>query len=79
LRPGGLRYKSTIRGKAIEWYNEDDGPEDNSLMDTNQSGDIYQKDTDGPKRLEDWKDTICSEEVQADWLLEQGDWGTKGW
>jgi hypothetical protein len=49
-------------------------------MDTNQSGDTYQKDdTVGPKRLEDWKDTICSDEVQADWLSEHGDWGTRGW
>ena len=70
---------SMIRGKDSEWYNEDDGPEDNSPMDTNRSGDIYQKDTVGPKRLEDWKDSICSEEVEADWLSEQGDWGTMGW
>jgi hypothetical protein len=48
-------------------------------MDSNQSGDVYQKDTVGPERLEDWRDTICSEEVQADWLSEQGDWGTKEW
>jgi len=46
-------------------------------MDTNQSGDVYQKDTVGPESLEDWKDTICSEEVQGDWLTEQGHWGTK--
>jgi hypothetical protein len=42
-----------IRRKAVEWYNEEDGPEGNSPMDTNQSGDVYQKDTVGPKRLED--------------------------
>jgi hypothetical protein len=59
-----------IRWKAVEWYNEEDGSEDNSLIDTNQSGDVYQKDTVGPERLEDQKDTICSEEVQADWLSE---------
>jgi len=47
-------------------------------MDTNQSGDVYQKDTVGPERLEDSKDTVCSEEVQADWLSEQGDWKTRG-
>jgi len=69
----------TIQRKAVEWYNEQDGPEDNSPMDTNQSGDVYQEDTVGLERLEDWKDTICSEEVQADWLSGQGDWGTKGW
>jgi len=68
-----------IREKAVEWYYEDNGPEDNSPMDTNQPGDIYRKDTVGPKRLKDCKDTICSEEVQADWLSEQGDWGTRGW
>jgi hypothetical protein len=39
--------------KAIEWYNEEGGLEDNSPMDSNQSGDVYQKDTVGPERLED--------------------------
>jgi hypothetical protein len=43
---------SMIRGKDREWYNEDDGPEDNSPMDTNLSRDIYQNDTVGLKRLE---------------------------
>jgi len=38
--------------------------------DTNQPADGYHKDTVGPERLEDWQDTICSEEVQADWLSE---------
>jgi hypothetical protein len=45
-------------------------------MVTNQSGDVYQKDPVGPERLEDWKYTICSEEVQVDWLTEPGDRGT---
>jgi len=63
----------------VEWYNEEDGPEDNSPMDTNQSGHVYQKDTVGLERLEDWNDTTCSEEVQADWISGQRDWGTKGW
>jgi len=48
-------------------------------MDTNQPGDIYQKNTVGLKRLEELKDTICSEEVQANWISEQGDWGMRGW
>ena len=48
-------------------------------MDTNQSGDVYQQDTVCPERLEDWTGTIRSEEVQADWLSEQGDWGMRGW
>jgi hypothetical protein len=47
-------------------------------MDPNKSGDVSQKDTVGPERLEDWKDTICTEEVQADWVSEQWDWGTRG-
>jgi hypothetical protein len=44
-------------------------------MDINQSGDVYLKDTVGPERLEDWKDSICTEGVKADWISEQGDWG----
>jgi len=44
---------SKIQKKAVEWYNEVDSPEDNNLMDTNQSGDLYQKDTVGPEKLED--------------------------
>ena len=63
--------------EAVEWLNKEDGPEDNSPIDTNNSGDVYQKDTVGPERLEDWKDTICSKEVQADWLSHQRHWGTK--
>jgi hypothetical protein len=51
---------STIQRKAIEWSNEEDGPEDNNPMDTNQSGDLYQKDTVCPETLEDWKNTIDS-------------------
>jgi len=46
-------------------------------MDPNHSRDEYQKDTVGAETLEDSKDTICSEEVQADLLSEQGHWGTK--
>ena len=42
-----------IQAKAVEWYNEEDGPEDYSPMDTNQSGDVYLKDTVCQKRLED--------------------------
>jgi hypothetical protein len=42
-----------IHRKAVEWYNVEDGPEDNSPMDTNQSGDVYQTDTVGSDRLED--------------------------
>jgi len=64
---------SIISRKTIEWYKEVDGPEDNSLIDTNQSGYVYQKDTVGLERLEDWRDSICWEEVQANWLAEQGD------
>ena len=48
-------------------------------MDTNQSGDVYQKVTVGPERQEDWKGTICSENVQADWLSRQVDWGRMEW
>jgi len=65
--------------KAAEWYEEPGGPEDNSPMDTNQSGDLYQKDTVGPEWLEDWKDTICSEEVQADPLSKNRDSRMWGW
>jgi hypothetical protein len=40
-----------------------DGPEDYSPIDTNQSGDVSQTDTiDGPDRLADRKDIICSDE-----------------
>jgi len=67
----------TIQWKAVEWYDGEDGPEDNSPMDLNQSGAVYQNDTVRPEGLEDWKDNICTEEVQADWLSEQGHWGTK--
>jgi len=48
-------------------------------MDTNQSRDVYQKDTIGTETLEECKNTICSEEVQADWLSEYGDWKMRGW
>jgi len=51
--------------------------EDNSPMDTNQSGDVYQKETVDQAKLEDLKDIICSEEVQANWLSPQEVWGTK--
>jgi hypothetical protein len=44
-------------------------------MDTNQSGNVYEKDTVGPERLEDRMETICLEEVQADRFSEQRDWG----
>jgi len=57
----------------VGWYNDEDGPEDNSPMDTNQSGHVYQKVTVGLEKLEDWKDSIYSDEVQADWLSEHGD------
>jgi len=67
----------TIRWEAVEYYDGEDGPEGYCPIDTNQSGDVYQKDTVGPERLEDWKDTICSEEVKADWSSEQEHWGTK--
>ena len=59
---------SMILRNTGQWYNEKDRPEDNGLMDTNQSGDVYQKDTVGLEKLEDWKDTIRSEEIQADLL-----------
>jgi len=68
-----------IQRKDVEWYNENDGLENNSPMDTNQSGDVYGKDTVCPERLEDGRGTIRSEEVQADWLSEQGNWGTSRW
>ena len=67
LRPVGWRCLGMIWRKADEWYKEVDGPEDNSPMDTNQSGDVYQKDTVGLDWLEDWQDTISSEEVWAAW------------
>jgi hypothetical protein len=41
-----------IRRKAVEWYNEVDGPENNSPTDTNWSGDVYQDDAVGPERLD---------------------------
>jgi hypothetical protein len=46
-------------------------------MDTNQSGDLYQKDTVCPETVENWKNTIYSYDVQADGLSEQEDWGIK--
>jgi hypothetical protein len=67
-----------VQRRAAEWYNGEDGLEDTSQMDTNQSGDVCHKDTVCPKRLEDWKNTILSEDVQADWLSEQSDWRMKG-
>jgi hypothetical protein len=48
-------------------------------MDANQSGDVSKIETVGLERLEDWKNNICSEEVQADCTAEEGDWRTKGW
>jgi hypothetical protein len=42
-----------MRRKVNEWYDEVDGPEDNSLMDTNHSGDVYQQDNVGTESLED--------------------------
>jgi len=69
----------TIRCRAVEWYTEEDSLEDNSPMDTNQSGDLYQKHNVGLEKLEDWKDTIFSEEVQVDLLSKQGDWGMSGY
>jgi hypothetical protein len=36
----------------VEWYNDKDGPEDNNSMDTNQSGEIYPKDTVSLESLE---------------------------
>jgi len=51
--------------KVVEWYEEVDGPEDNSPMDTNHSVHGYQIETVGPESLEDGKDIICLEEVQA--------------
>jgi len=42
-----------IQGKAVEWYNEVDGQDDNSLMDTNQSEDVYLKDSVDSERLEE--------------------------
>jgi hypothetical protein len=63
----------------VEWCKEEDGPEDNSPMDTNQSWDIYHKHTVGPERLEDWRDTIWSDDVQAYWLSSQEDMGKTGW
>jgi len=51
--------------KVVEWYEEVDGPEDNSPMDTNQCVDVYQMETVRPERLEDGKDVICLKEVQA--------------
>jgi hypothetical protein len=38
-----------VRRKAVEWFNDKDGLEDNSPMNTNKSGDVYQSDTVGPK------------------------------
>jgi hypothetical protein len=53
--------------------------EDNSQTDTIQSGDISQKGTVCPERLEDQIDNISLEEVNTYWLSEQGDWETRGW
>jgi len=78
LWPVGYKHLSRIWRKAVEWYKEVDDPEHNRPMDTNQSGDVYQKDTVGPEKLEDRMDTICSEEVQVNWLSEHGDWRMRG-
>jgi hypothetical protein len=56
-----------IQRKAAEWCNKEDGREDNSPMDTNHSGHVYLNDNVCLERLKDWKDTICLEEVQANW------------
>jgi hypothetical protein len=56
--------------KPVEWYKEVDGLEDNSPMETNQTGDVYQMESVGPESLDDWKDTIYLEAGQADWLSE---------
>jgi len=53
----------------MEWYKEVYGPTENSPVDPNQSGDGDQIETGGQESLEDWMDTICSNEVQADWLF----------
>jgi len=68
----------TIQGKAVQWFNEEAGPEDYSPMDTNQSGDQYHKDTVGVERLQDRGDTICSEEVRPTGYQSKGIGGTKG-
>jgi len=52
-----------IQRKAVEWHKEVNHPEDNSLMDVNQSGDVNHKDYAGPAKLEDWRDTIHSVDV----------------
>jgi len=57
--PVGQGHLCTIRWGPVQWYIEGDGLEDNSPMDPNQFGDVYQKDTVGQRRLEDWKDTIA--------------------
>jgi len=75
----GEGYLTTRRGKAVEWYKDENVSEDNSPMDTNQSGYVSQQDTVGPEGLEVWRDIIRSEQVQADWLSGQRDWGAKVW
>jgi hypothetical protein len=62
-----------------EWYIEEDGPEHNSLMDLNQSKDVYRKATVGSETLEDWNDTFCYVEVQANWFSQEWDWRAEGW
>jgi len=69
----GLGHLTMIWRKAMEWAKHVDGTEENSTMEANQSGTLHQEDTIGPERLEDWKNNTCSEEIQADWLSEQGD------
>jgi hypothetical protein len=61
----GEWYMSTIWRKAVEWYRELAGLGNHSPTATNHSGDVYHQASGGPDRLENWMETICSEEVQA--------------
>jgi len=57
---------------------EVEGSEEHSPMNTHQPGDVYRNDTVHLERLENSRDTICSEEVQADRLSWEGEWRKSG-
>jgi hypothetical protein len=50
----------------VGWYKDVAGPEDNALIDSNQSRTEYETHAVGLKRQEGWGYNICWENVQVD-------------
>jgi hypothetical protein len=61
-------------GSPFEQYEAVDGPEVSSSIDSNLAGDENWNNSVGLERLQDQWDTICSENVQATRVSEEGDW-----